>query len=159
MNLKELSELEIDLSQSQLQPIAGGIVMVEELVGTRLPETYVTFLLYCNGGQPKLNTFYSEFEGNEQSFVIAKFLHLTSNDKDRQNRDDKDDIVWWYQHLWANAPTPLLPFARSQDDGLFLLDLSEIGRGKVVYWARDLDPDLDLATIADSFEQLIDGLT
>ncbi len=157
--MRDLSELQIDLSQSQLQPVAKGIAILEELVGTRLPETYVTFLLYCNGGQPKLNTFYSEFEGNEQSFIISRFFQLASNGEDSQSKADKDDLVWQYQHLWVNAPRHILPFAQSQDDGLFLLDLSETESGKVIYWARDFDADLGPATVADSFEQLIDWLT
>lgn len=152
--MRNLSEL--NLSESgHVQPTTRQVESVEKLLEARLPASYLEFLKFSNGGSPALNTFYSEFEGNEQRWTLRKFLHLAA---ETTSTLDKDDVLWAYNRVSRVAPRSILPIAKDSDTIFYCLDLSVTGNGQVVLWKSD-EPEFEMLPVADSFEAMLAALT
>jgi hypothetical protein len=154
LRMRELSELNIrhfGSRRAMPPPTLDQIAFVENLIGAKLPSSYIAFLMFSNGGYPELDTFYDTTEGSGEEWAVDHFLHISSD------LDSTNNVVWQYQHRWSGAPKEILPIA---DDGLgdlICLDLTELGKGRVIVWVHD-DPDLPIVEVADSFEEFVDSL-
>lgn len=151
-NLSELNMNEGGKPVTRPQPTPDQISFVENLVGAKLPSSYVAFLTFSNGGCPELDTFYFEVEDSRQEWAADRFFHVSSELKLTEN------VVWNYKHRWDGAPREILPIARDGGRNLICLDLTETGRGRVVLWVHDV-PNQPLLAVAGSFEEFIDLLT
>jgi hypothetical protein len=152
--MRDLNELNINEGGKPVtrpRPTPDQISFVEDLVGTKLPPSYIAFLMFSNGGHPELDTFRFEAQGFLQEWGVDVFFYISSD------IDSTENIVWNYEHRWSDAPKGILPIADDGGGNLICLDLTEPGSGKVVLWIHDV-PDQTLLPIADSFEEFIDLL-
>jgi len=153
--MRDLNELNINEGGKPVtrpQPTSDQLSLVEKLVGTKLAESYVTFLMFSNGGCPELDTFYYlASDGSRQEWGVDVFFHISSDINSTEN------IVWNYKHRWRGAPKEILPVADDGGGNLICLDLTKTGGDKVVLWVHDV-PGQPLLPIADSFEEFIDLL-
>ncbi len=151
--MRDLNELEIwHIGEPMPPPTSEQIAFVENLVGTKLPESYVMFLSFSNGGRPEARIFYDRTPGSYEEWEVDRFFHLSSD------TDSTESVIWNYQHWWFDAPKEILPIAEDGSGNLICLDLTEQGGGRVIVWVHD-DPDLPIVEVADSFEEFIDSLT
>jgi hypothetical protein len=153
MRMRDLNELNINEGGRPVtrpQPTPEQLAFVENLVGAKLPRSYVAFLMFSNGGGPEVDTFYFEAEGVRYEWGINEFFHISSD------HASTESVVWNYTHRWSGAQREVLPIADDGVGNLICLDLSETGNEKVVLWVHD--PVQPLLSVADSFETLIDSL-
>lgn len=153
--MRDLNELNINEGGKPVtrpQPTPSQIAFIENLVGAKLPSSYIAFLMFSNGGCPELDTFYIEAEGSRQEWAADRFFHVSSDS------DSTESVVWNYQHRWSGAKREILPIARDGGGNLICLDLTEPGSDRVVLWVHDV-PGQPLLPVADSFEEFIDLLT
>jgi hypothetical protein len=133
-------------------PMPECIAGLEEVIGAALPSSYVSFLMYSNGGWPTAaSTFYDRTEGSKQEWGVSHFFHLCSGP------DSFESVLHQYRHRWEGAAREILPIADDGNGDLVCLELSESGSGRVIVWVHD-DPDLPIVEVADSFEEFIDSL-
>ena len=151
-NLGELNLQENGEPVDRPEPTSPQVSFIEELVGRVLPQSYLQFLKYSNGGQPEQDTFYFTYNDEQQEWAVDTFFHISSDTGSFNN------VVWEYRNRWNDAPRSFLPIAADGSGNLICLDLSEPGSSKVVLWVHD-DPELPLLPVADSFEEFIDSLT
>lgn len=152
--MRDIKELKIS-GNYQTLPTDQQFELVEKLVGAQLPESYKSFLRTVNGGKPQLNSFLSEFEGNEQRWTIDRFLHLAATTEDTS---DSEDVVWVYQQRGSKTARELLPVIVDNEGSYYCLDLGQEFYGRLVLLSRQ-EPEFSFLPIADSFEQFVDGLT
>ncbi len=133
-------------------PTPDQIALVESLIGTRLPSSYIELLMFSNGGWPEAKVFYDRTEGSREEWTVDHFFHISSN------LDSSENVVLHYRHRWNGAAREILPIADDGFGNLICLDLTERGGGRVIVWVHD-DPDLPIVEVADSFEEFIDSLT
>jgi hypothetical protein len=152
--MRDLNELNIRHFGVPVRPppTPGQIAFVEDLIGTKLPSSYVALLMFCNGGWPEINTFYDRTEGSCQEWGVNRFFHICSD------IESTASVVWNYRHRWPGAAREILPIAGDGMGNLICLDLTEPGRDRMIVSVHD-DPDLPIVEIADSFEEFIDSLT
>ena len=151
--MRDLEELGIWHSREPLPPpTSEQIDFVETLIGAKLPESYVAFLRFSNGGRSEASVFYDRTEGSREEWEVDRFFHISADINSTEN------VVWNYQHLWPGAPREILPIADDGSGNLICLDLTASGKGRVIVWVHD-DPDLPIVEVADSFEEFIDSLT
>jgi len=152
--MRDLTEINVNDGGTPVRlpaPTTAQIAAIENLVGAMLPESYVTFLNFSNGGHPELDTI----ETNDgQVWAVNRFFHVTATTSDSS---DTEDVVWRYHHRWPGARREILPIANDGGDNLFCLDLSRDSNGQIVCYIHD-EPGLPLIHIASSFEALIDAL-
>ncbi len=152
--MRDLNELNITHPGRPIMPppTPEQIAFVENLVGAKLPSSYVALLMFSNGGCPEVCIFYDRTEGSHKEWSIDHFFHITSD------LDSTGNVVLYYRHRWPGAPREILPIADNGFGDLICLDLTEPGRDRVIVWVHD-DPDLPIVEVADSFEEFIDSLT
>jgi cell wall assembly regulator SMI1 len=150
--MRNLEELGIWHSREPLPPpTSEQIEFVESLIGAKLPESYVAFLRFSNGGRPEARIFYDRTEGSREEWEVDRIFHLGSDTNSTEN------VIWNYQHRWAGAPREVLPIAEDGSGNLICLDLTDQGNGRVIVWVHD-DPDLPIVEVSNSFEEFIDSL-
>src|SRR5207249_1955472 len=135
-------------------PTSNQVALVERLVGVKLPETYVEFLRFSNGGHPEVDTFDFDAAGRHMEWGINRFFRLSTGPM--AGSDDGEDVISQYQHRWPGAPREILPIAGDGLGNLICLDLTKEGNGRVVLWVHDRE--WPLLQVAESFEELIDAL-
>ena len=117
--MRDLNELNLNEGGRRvaaLPPTAHQLAVVEQLVGATLPETYIRFLQFSNGGHPERNLFEIERDGQRFGWGVNSFFHIAS---DVETTDDVGDVVWNYHHRWPGTPRELLPIARDGGGNLF----------------------------------------
>lgn len=155
--MRDLIELPMDHHGKPVAtppPTGGQIALVERLLKAPLPEDYVAFLRFSNGGHPQLDTFYITRDGAREPWTIDHFFHVAA---DSPATEDTRDVLWQYRTLEPDLPQRFLPIADNGFGDLLLLDLTDGGQGRVVLWVHD--EDWPLFEVAESFAGLIDGLT
>jgi hypothetical protein len=154
--MRDLEELNINDGTgkpvTRRPPTPDQISFIEELVGTRIPQSYIEFLKFSNGGCAELDTFYYEFEGIERRESVDTFFHISTD------CGSSGDVAWEYKHRWNGIPEQFLPIACNGLGDLICLDLTGPGGGRVVIWIHDI-PANQLRSVANSFEEFIDLLT
>jgi hypothetical protein len=150
-DLKELNINEGGKPVTRARPTADQIAYIENLVGVKLPASYITLLMFSNGGHPQLDTFYFKAEGSLQEWGIGVFFHISWDFESPEN------IVWNYARRWSGADKGILPIADDGVGNLVCLDLTNAGNQRVVLWVHDPGPKL--LSVAGSIEEFIDGLT
>lgn len=123
----------------------------KSIPSAKLPPAYIDFLLFSNGGYPKLHTLPFTFEGEESSWRINEFLSISSSP------ESMVDVRLHYRYRWPLIPETMLPIAADAFGNLICLDLSPEGYGSVTLYVHD-PPDPPVLRVADSFEQFIDSL-
>jgi hypothetical protein len=129
-------------------------------LGFDIPESYCSFLLESNGGQPDPNYF---IKLNEKGEII---IDLSINVFWGINLSDtKLDLVAKQALLSDRIPNDLLPIG---DDGIgnkICLGIKEYNKGKVYMWWHDDEADIsespsheNVSFVCDTFEQLLNGL-
>src|SRR3954451_19056168 len=156
--MRGMHELEMDRHGEPVttpQPTAQQLAVIERLIGISLPTDYVTFLRFSNGGHPKPDTFYIERAGNREPWSIDHFLKISS---DSLATSDTEEVLWHYQALRPDIPREFLPIADDGFGDLLFLDMTEMGKGSVIFWVRE-EADWPLFEVAGSFGEFIDELT
>ncbi len=145
-------------------PTAQQIALVEEIIGRPLPQSYLTFLRFCNGCAPRLDYFTVENEWGEHGYLVAAFYHISAKTVDT---DDSSEVVWQYINGDPEIPDEIVPIALTPFGDSIYLDLTELGDGRVVLeqhglpeWASGTLPaNTDLVIyVAPSFEAFLDLL-
>jgi hypothetical protein len=117
------------------------IAKFEEDFGVRLPDDYITFLRFSNGGCPDLD--YS------QDYSIDSFYEMTGDGVDRDKMwSSKRQLNWL-------LPGKDIPIARDGMGGIFFIDCA---RDPAPVLFISLDNTNDVVSIADSFGEFIDQL-
>jgi hypothetical protein len=150
-DLRELNLNEIGTVADRRPPTARQIAAVEQLIGASLPESYLTFLRFSNGGHPELDTFTLP---TGEEWAVNTFFHIAS---DTAATDDCEDVMWCYHHRWPGAHRALLPIANDGGANLFCLNLEGNRHGEVVVQVHD-EPGFPQVHLADSFDEFVDGL-
>lgn len=131
-------------------PTSEEIDFVESLIGAKLPESYIAFLRFSNGGWPRICAFRDRTI--QERWEVNRFFHISADINSTGN------VALYYRHRWPDAPREILPIADDGSGNFVCLDLTESGKGRVIVWVHD-DPDLPIVEVADSFEEFIDSLT
>lgn len=148
--MRDLNELGIwHIGEPMPPPTPEQIASVENLIGAEIPESYVAFLRFSNGGFPRVCAFQDRVI--QEEWEVNHFFHLSSD------IHSTESVIWNYQHRWPGAPREILPIADDGSGNLICLDLTESGKGRVIVWVHD-DPDLPIVEVADSFEEFVDSL-
>jgi SMI1/KNR4 family protein SUKH-1 len=73
------------------------------------------------------------------------------------------DLLWNFQTLKVRLPRNVISIASDEAGNLFCLDLREQGRGRVLFWDRELEGAGDhralKAVVASSFDEWLNQLT
>ena len=146
-----IDELEITHFSAHPPPELNkeNIERIEGLIGTKLPDFYIQFLMQNNGGYPEPDTFYV----GELYMGVNNFFCITT-EQDAKRRTDS--VQWNYRHRWEDAERDILPIAGDGLGNLICLDMSETGKGTVVMWIHD--PLLPVQYVADSFKDFLELL-
>jgi hypothetical protein len=114
----------------------------EKLIGSKLPNSYRTFLIDINGGIP----FKKYFLYNNTGSLIKCFFGIT-NEKDF-------DIVRFYNHYKNLIPEYLLPIGEDDGGNILMMAISGKDYGKLFF----LDHEQPICLLANSFEEFINSL-
>ena len=155
--MRDLKELNLNTGGEPVitpAPTEAQLALVEQLIGVPLPDKYISFLQFSNGGHPELDTVSVDADGHENAWAVNRFFHIQA---DSHTTKDTDDVIWNYYHRWPNAPRELLPIANTGGGDFFCLDLTTKGKGQIVIQIHD-EPGFPIIPIADSFETFIDSL-
>jgi hypothetical protein len=152
--MRDLAELHIKQFgrvKPRPKPSDEEISWIEKMTSTKLPDSYLQFIDYSNGGSPQLDTFICE--GHE--WIIDNFFPLTSaHDK----IEHFISVEWSYKHRWPGAKKEILPIGSDPLGNLICLDLSSPGLEKVILWVHDT-AGKQIRLVANSFEEFIDSLS
>lgn len=151
--MRDLDELNIRHfgGPARPSPTLDQIAFVEDLVGVKLPSSYIELLRFSNGGWPEVQIFYDKTKGSCEEWSINHFFHISSN------LDSSGNVVLEYRHRWSSAAREILPIANDGLGNLICLDLTESGKGQVIVWDHE-SPHFPIVEVADSFEEFIDSL-
>lgn len=148
-NLAELNVNEYGAAVTRPPPTVEVIRAFEAEFGRPLPEDYLAFLRFCNGGHPELDIFVPKGGSISDAYAVNHFLRL----------DDDVSAHWSLWHalsIWRPIVGELmLPFAETGTGDPFLLDFGT-EPPCVAYCAHD--DDFAIYDVAPSFEAFIDGL-
>ncbi|GKX52710.1 SMI1/KNR4 family protein [Budvicia aquatica] len=131
-------------------PIAGfsgdesAFLVVEKLIGFKLPDTYKQLLLKHDGGHPELDTFVLS---PTNLFSINNFYSL----ENKKYETLGNAISRWGKVLGAG----MLPIARDGGDNQFYLDLTQSTPSVWIYLHDENEARVKLA---NSLEEFIDEL-
>lgn len=141
-----INTLEPPVSSAQLDAI-------EKELGIFLPESYRSFLLAHNGGQPVPNTF--QFVDGKTIEVIGWFFSI-------QNEDDGlVSIAKAYQNYLHRE---LLPIAADPFGNLICIGVKGSHAGQIYFWLHESElprntplPNAECRLVAPSFDEFISG--
>jgi hypothetical protein len=153
--VRKLQELKLNEGGEPVhrpKPTPDQIAFVENLVGARLPRSYIDFLLFSNGGHPELDTFSVGVDSKQWAGSVDTFFHISSD------QSSTEDVVWNYNRLSHLNPRTILPIAQDGGGNIICLDLGSVSYGEVLLWTHDL-PGYPLLVISSSFEDFLDRLT
>lgn len=146
--MRDIKELNIQASSPPVR--TSQIREVEDHIGYKLPSAYVDFVLLINGGDPELNTFLVEEDGQKYDWSINNFFYFGDGD------EMTESVMWNYQNKWG-APDNYFPFARDGGDNLFCFNLEKGEDAPVVMIYHPNGPD-EPEPISDNFVEFINGL-
>jgi hypothetical protein len=142
-------------------PTTRQLALVERLVGSPLPESYIAFQRFCNGCVPEWNWFKVETPWGWEEYIVAGFYTISTESADAE---DPDEVVWQYLHRGEEVPHGIMPIGLTSLGDLIYLDLTNDGNGRVVLaqhglpaWASGKFPaNTDLVIyVAPSFEAFL----
>jgi cell wall assembly regulator SMI1 len=141
-------------------PPAGreDVAALENALGVKLPEDYVTCALRHHGGRPTRNRL--DF-GGEQDKVFQSLLALRSVEG-----DPGGTVLGAHQNLRQLVEDArIVPFADDPAGNLYVFDYRRGERPSILYWdheqaAKDdpSEPEFSLTPVAGSFTELLDKL-
>lgn len=117
------------------------LLSLEDELGVPLPPPYRRFLLRHNGGRPQPAGFRSSAFCDERLRCFYPADELAS--------------VW--RRLRELLPIELLPIATDDSGNQVCIGVGGGLYGRVVFWERDRDADLDPPVMADDFDGFLDG--
>lgn len=136
----------------------------EKAIGTQLPQEYKNYLLSHQGGHPTLDVFRVRWsgqnwaEGNEINSVAWMFSIYNGKD---------ENLLDYYETHHGRIPKDTLPIARDPGGNLILIGISGDNNGKIFFWQREYEVDLEkglpadysnIGFVANSFNEFIDSL-
>ena len=141
------------------------ITSFEALIGAKLPNSYVNFLLHHNGGKVSPEAFSIEWtdqywaEGNDKGAVSWFFGLIDDEDVGLENN---------YHEFKERIPSGTLPIADDPGGNLLLLGLSGDRKGHIMFWVMDEEVDWEggetpdfsnVGHLANSFETFLSALS
>ena len=148
MNLKQYGR-----STPRRKPTTVEIEEIEKHAGAKLPDSYVLFLEYCNGGAPQARYF---FAGDEE-WSIDFFFYLAPTDVEDS---PTGSVIFRFHNITQLSQTfsndKLIPIGRDAFGNLICLYPSRSEEIPVVIWDHEID---ELIYVADSFDDFLDLLS
>jgi hypothetical protein len=139
--MRNLSELGIEKESDVTQQM---IAEVERLLGKSFPNSYKSFVLYCDEAMPSVNVF--SYGDNEET-CVSEFFKFT---------DDANypySILWYVKQQIPKLPKSAIAIARDPGD---LLICIELDKNQQVFI---FDPENEQTEVAaESFDSFLDLL-
>ncbi len=152
--MRELSELRVNERGRPVNRKAPSTSVIEAFqlrFDVQLPDNYLAFLRYANGGHPELDLFVPiNTPAGEGEWAVNRFHHL---DDDTRSTNS----LWWATETWRPIlGEDALPFAGDGVGNEFFLDLTTTPPAVKLCIHDD---EFRIVNLASSFEAFIDGLT
>jgi cell wall assembly regulator SMI1 len=130
-------------------PTQEEVAKFEAHMGALLPQDYVQFLAFSNGGQPQIDSFVPQGGEANDMWDVAGFYHLSSDRED-------PDCLWnvyevWRPYMGANR----VPVACDGGGNQIVLNL---GQDPASVEICIHDEDFRMFPVAASFSQFLDLL-
>lgn len=150
--------MNLEIIDTNHQINESDVLILEKLLNVSLPMDYKDFLLYCNGGQPKLHSFdYKLPDGRNWSGGVRVFFGV--------DVDDWEDLKHYYALYEDRIPKQMLPIANDDGGNLILLVLNSLEKGKVYFWDHNEESEDDepptndnIYFVANSFTEFLENL-
>lgn len=132
--------------------LINDILLLEDFIKEKLPNSYRNFLIENNGG---------EFDSMHLSYIKdlkggASDIHLFLGIDRAIN---SSNIIWNLALLKESCPSnKLLPIASDSGGGLFCLSFDRPDHVSLVFVPSPFDEDFGIYFVSDSFEEFIDGI-
>ncbi len=151
--MRDLNELNMNEDGEPImreKPQINEIKEFETEFDLILPDDYIKFLNFSNGGSPEVDSF--ALEGNMNNlWSIDTFYHLNSDKNSLGN-------LWNAMKRWGDKfDEKIIPIAYDGGDNQILLDTSK-GEGLNLIKLCIHDENFKIIDIANSFSELIDML-
>lgn len=122
---------------------------IESKLGHRLPQEYIEFLQFSNGGQPELNCLTLHDGTGTSMWTIDEFYHVSGG------TDDDCDMASVFDDYRQFLEKDCLPIACDEGGNQYVLDFSTSPPSIKI---SIHDESFRLIPVASSFEQFIDLL-
>jgi hypothetical protein len=133
-------------------PTAEQIANAESVFGAKLPDAYLEFLAFSNGGRPMIGWVPSSTTVLTCGFGVDFFFYLSAQPH------ELFDVVWAFNNRFEKARSGILvPIAEADHGDQVYLNLTVPGEAPVMFTRHD-PMDSPILRVADSFEALIDSL-
>lgn len=121
---------------------------VEDQLGFKFPDEYITIVKSNNGGRPNLNTF---VKGNNE-FIIKSLLRLDAA---------QANIIDVKNDLKGRLPARIVPFADDNFGNYFCFDYRDSNEDPdiVFYEHEETDVGAAIKYLSDSFHKFINSLS
>lgn len=151
--LRDLSELNINKGGERIRrapPSRNDIESFEQNFNVKLPESYVSLLMYANGGHPQLDFIQPILRPDAAGRTINHFYHLDGDKTSTRS-------LWAATVLWRKVlGNCYIPIAQDGGGNPFVLEMSS---SPPSVKACLHDENFVLVDMAPSFEAFIDALT
>jgi len=150
----------LPMKETRAPLVLGDLDSFEHELGGRLPESYRSFLLECNGGVPERQAL--RFSGEKLAIQGATLNYLLGLGGNAEN------AAKTYSILKYDLPQGLVPIANTPGGNYFLLSVrSDASQGKIYYYDHEYEYDEDedvfdeeaaeyppcLVKVAESFDE------
>jgi cell wall assembly regulator SMI1 len=153
--MRDLNELNLNEGGEPVTrpaPSVAEITLLEQELEAKLPQDYLDFLQFSNGGHPEVDTFYVTTGRVVQDWGISRFFNLTP---EQPSSEELTHNLRWF---WAEVANGLLPIANDGGGNLICLDLRDGSYGSILLWVHDVGEKGLFIPVADSFGELMDSL-
>lgn len=131
------------------------LILFSEKIGYDLPNDYIEFLRYYNGGYIK-NSTSKYFNNGDQKFTLTSFFGL----------DVEEDLIDQYEIYKNRIPETCIPIGRDAGGNIICLNLSENKYDYIYFWDHEEETNYegreinveDLYIIAESFNKFINSI-
>jgi SMI1-KNR4 cell-wall len=139
------------------------ILELETKIRVPLPGTYKDFLMQYNGGKPEPNEFIYVENSHEKYAILQRFLGISE-----RSYSNLYGYIETFKEHEERIPSNLIPIAHDPGGNLICISVMGEDIGKVYFWERDGEADIDggevadysnVYWIADSFTDFIAGIT
>lgn len=140
-------------------PTARDFALIEEAIGTSLPTSFIQFMSVANGG-----TCFPYYNPSVEGQYSFPFIYLVG--RDDQGNYQGGTILHAIEYFRREYGIALaaVPFAFGGTSEPLILDLTEVGKGRVVSFKDDIPEsnnhwhEEEMIIFADSFEEYLDNL-
>lgn len=131
------------------------LIAFSNKIGYELPNDYIEFLRYHNGGYVK-NSICSYYKNGKQKFILTSMFGLGSD----------DDLISQYETYRNRIPNTCIPVGRDAGGNLVCLNLSKDKYGNVYFWDHERELKFeegkitidDLYFIAETFKEFLSSV-